>query len=125
LNYNIFPIYFLLTGRFDFNKPYYQCENCGKDTRYSLSTIVEAGYWPGSPNDSSYLFHQDLFFLWDSLQKRMPGTSEAAFVRGLEDISSLKGRVCINIPYGHNLHLIMKDLQPNILFYIGQHHYQK
>jgi len=85
---------FPLTGRFDFNKPYYQCNSCGKDVvSFSLSTFVQCGYWPGSPNDTSYLFHQDLFILWDALQKRMPGTSEGAFIRGLEDISFLKGRV--------------------------------
>ena len=55
--------------------------------------MVHAGYWPGSPTDTSYVFDQQLFYLWDSLQKRMPGTSETSFVRALEDVSVLKGRV--------------------------------
>ena len=55
--------------------------------------VVHPGYWPGSPTDTSYVFDQQLFYLWDSLQKRMPGTSETSFVRALEDVSVLKGRV--------------------------------
>ena len=55
--------------------------------------MVHAGYWPGSPTDTSYVFDQQLFYLWDSLQKRMPGTSETSFVKALEDVSVLKGRV--------------------------------
>jgi len=55
---------------------------------------VQAGYWPGSPTDMSYVFDQQLFYLvWDSVQKRMPGTSENSFIRALEDVSVLKGRV--------------------------------
>lgn len=35
----------------------------------NLAVVVKAGYWLGSPNDVSYIFHQDLFVLWNSWQK--------------------------------------------------------
>ena len=61
---------------------------------WSLNDVVQAGFWPGSPTDTSYVFDQQLFRLWDSIQKRMPGTSESSFIRALEDVSVMKGRVC-------------------------------
>jgi len=64
---------------------------------WTLADVVHAGYWPGSPTDTSYVFDQRLFQLWDSLQKRMPGTSETSFIRALEDVSVMKGRVLLLI----------------------------
>ena len=58
-----------------------------------MSDVVQAGYWPGSPTDTSYVFDQQLFKLWDSFQKRMPGTSDSSFIRALEDVSVMKRRV--------------------------------
>lgn len=58
-----------------------------------MSDVVQAGYWPGSPTDTSYVFDQQLFKLWDSIKKRMPGTSESSFILALEDVSVMKGRV--------------------------------
>ena len=55
--------------------------------------VIGAGYWPGSPKDCSYFFAQDLFSQWDFLQKRLPGTSEVAFLKALGDFSKSKGRV--------------------------------
>ena len=61
----------------------------------SLANIIQAGFWPGNPTADtfSYVFDQQLFFHWHNLQMRMPGTSEKSFVAGLEDMSSLSGRV--------------------------------
>ena len=58
-----------------------------------MSDVVQAGYWPGSPTDTSYVFDQQLFKLWDSIKKRMPGTLESLFIQALEDVSVMKGRV--------------------------------
>ena len=81
-------------GWFDLNKFTVQCSACKTcNPSWSLRDVVHAGYWPGSPTDTSYVFDQQLFYLWDSLQKRMPGTSETSFVKALEDVSVLKGRV--------------------------------
>ena len=71
-----------------------QCSQCNfVSPSLSLSDVVHAGYWPGSPTDTSYIFDQQLFHLWDAFQKRMPGTSESSFIRALEDVSVMKGRV--------------------------------
>jgi hypothetical protein len=51
------------------------------------------GYWPGSPKQISHVFSEELFRLWDSVRKHMPGTSETAFLRAVGDISSERGRV--------------------------------
>ena len=81
-------------GRFDLNKFTVQCSGCQAcNPSWSLCDVVQAGYWPGSPTDTSYVFDQQLFYLWDSLQKRMPGTSESSFIRALEDVSVMRGRV--------------------------------
>ena len=85
---------FSLSGRFDLNKFSIQCSRCDAVTPCgSISDMVQAGYWPGSPTDTSYLFDQQLFRLWDAIQKRMPGSSESSFIRALEDVSVTKGRV--------------------------------
>lgn len=70
------------------------CSGCGyKINSWSLEKTIEAGYWPGSPKDSTYLFDQNLFRQWDFLQKRIPGTSEVSFLKALGDFSQSKGRV--------------------------------
>lgn len=59
-----------VTGWFDFSKLNYICTACGKDLEtINLAVVVKAGYWLGSPNDVSYIFHQDLFVLWNASQK--------------------------------------------------------
>ena len=83
-------------GRFDFNKYAVHCRNCNDVTpSWTIRDVVQAGYWPGSPSETSYVFDQQLFWLWDSLQKRMPGTSESSFIRALEDVSAMSGRVLL------------------------------
>lgn len=87
---------FFVPGRFDLNKSIIQCSQCSfVSPSWSLSDVVHAGYWPGSPTDTSYVFDQQLFYLWDAFQKRMPGTSESSFIRALEDVSVMKGRVWV------------------------------
>lgn len=86
--------FFVLPGRFDFSNYTVVCSCCSyKLDPMSLEKIISAGYWPGSPKDCSYLFHQDLFRQWDFLQKRLPGTSEVAFLKSLGDFSQSRGRV--------------------------------
>ena len=83
-------------GRFDLNKAVIHCKRCNDIApSWTLAGVVHAGYWPGSPTDTTYVFDQRLFQLWDSLQKRMPGTSETSFIRALEDVSLMKGRVLL------------------------------
>ena len=78
---------FFLLGRFDLNKSTIQCSQCNfVSPSWSLSDVIHAGYWPGSPTDTSYVFDQQLFHLQDAFQKRMPGTSESSIIRALEDV---------------------------------------
>ena len=61
--------------------------------------IIESGFWPGSPENVNYLFDQKLFSLWDAFRKCMPGSSQTAFIRSLEDLSLSKNR--LNMLYSH------------------------
>ena len=73
----------------------YQCGNC--ELQYSplsLDKLISEGYWPGSPKQFNHIFSEDLFHLWDSVRKHMPGTSKSTFIRSLRTISSKNGRVC-------------------------------
>ena len=76
--------------RFDLDCSRLSCTTCSAVLhQWSLN----AWYWPGSPSVITYIFDQGLFEMWDILQKKMPGTSENSFIRGLEDFSSSRGRV--------------------------------
>ena len=85
---------FLSTGRYDVNFCIFHCKDC-KNVFSPLdsSNLIQAGYWPGSISNTKYVFSQDLFFKWDLLQKRLPGSSESGFLRSLEDFSVIRGRV--------------------------------
>ena len=85
---------FLSTGRYDVNFCIFHCKDC-KNVFSPLdsSNLIQAGYWPGSISNTKYVFFQDLFFKWDLLQKRLPGSSESGFLRSLEDFSVIRGRV--------------------------------
>ena len=52
--------------------------------------------------DTSYVFDEQLFHLWDAFQKRMPGTSERFFIRALEDVSVMKGYEYAILKISHN-----------------------
>lgn len=76
----------------------YHCTGCGGHfSPLTLEKIINEGYWPGSPANLNYVFSEDVFRLWDSIRKHMPGTSEAAFIKSLGCISSEKGRVSIQL----------------------------
>lgn len=95
-------------GRFDLKKFVVHCKKCNAiSPSWTVTDIVQAGYWPASPTDTSYVFDQQLFQLWYSLQKRMPGTSESSFIRALEDISAINGRVLLTSSFSLLLFLIL------------------
>ena len=62
---------------------------------WSLESVIRLGFWPGSPSNIIHIFDINLFQQWDLMQKRMPGVSERAFLKSLEDYSFKKGRVCL------------------------------
>ena len=104
--------YFFVPGWFYLNKSTIQRSQCNfVSPSWSL---VHSGYWPGSPTDTSYVFDQQLFHLWDTCQKRMPGTSESSFIRALEDVSVMKGGVWV-----HFLKSIIISLTIILIIIIG------
>ncbi|XP_046856056.1 uncharacterized protein LOC124449149 [Xenia sp. Carnegie-2017] len=89
----IFDYILSSTERFDLNWFTVHCSSCQwKWSPISVDSIIESGWWPGTPENFHYIFSQDVFNLWDAFRKRMPGSSQSAFVRSLEDISSSRGR---------------------------------
>lgn len=78
------------------------CQNC---TKFSHpKSVIQEEFWPGSARrKSQYMFDQDLFLLFDLLQKNMPGVSESGLIKTLEMFSEVKGRV------SHNLVLYFSD----------------
>ncbi|XP_028417750.1 uncharacterized protein LOC114542274 [Dendronephthya gigantea] len=90
-------------GRYDLSLCMYRCGNCDKAySPLSLEKIISEGYWPGNPKHFNHVFSQDLFRLWDSVRKHMPGTSESAFIRSLGNLSSNNGRSStINVTVFH------------------------
>ena len=88
---------FLCTGRFDVNFCLFHCK--GSQQVFSpldVCSLIQAGYWPGSISNTKYVFSQELFLKWDLLQKRLPGSSESGFLRSLEDLSVIRGRVIMH-----------------------------
>lgn len=99
--YYFFPI----LGQLDLHLPKWMCGSCN-----STSDVLPArlGYWPGSPTNAPYLFYYDVFHLWDTMQKNMPGSSCSAYVKTMAQISEKKGRVQVSILF--ILCTIIKDL---------------
>ena len=60
---------------------------------FTLETLLTSGYWPGSPVSINYLIKEEVFMLWDAFRKRMPGSSERAFLTSLCDVGYEYGRV--------------------------------
>lgn len=60
---------------------------------FTPTTLMQSRYWPGSMANVSYIFDEELLVFWDKLKSFMPGTSEAAFLKSLEDISKDRNRV--------------------------------
>ena len=81
-------------GRYDLHWFGLLCDECGIiQSPMSMKNILRNGFWPGSPCNINYLFDQEVFRVWEAFRMRMPGSSESAFIKALEDISLLRGRV--------------------------------
>ena len=86
------------SGRFDLNDVLPICGACGKQIQLETPhDVIREQFWPGSTSrKSTYLFDQDLFHFYDLLQKNNPGVSETGFLKTLEQMSEVKGRVSNN-----------------------------
>ena len=75
------------------NTKYYvkDCET--KSDPFHLEQFLVLGYWPLSPNSTSYIIDVKVFKLWDALRKRAPGLSENSFLQSLGDLSVSQNRV--------------------------------
>jgi hypothetical protein len=75
---------YFIAGRFDLYLFTYSCTGCDQQfSPLTLEKIINEGYWPGGPKNLNYIFCEDVFRVWDSLRKYMPGTSETAFLKSL------------------------------------------
>jgi hypothetical protein len=94
--------HFLNLGRFDLNWFTVYCSSCAwKWSPDSINSIIQSGFWPGSPMNVNTFYDQKLFFLWDAFRKQMPGSSQTAFIRSLEDLSHSKNRVMYQLYIVH------------------------
>lgn len=88
-----------LKGRFDLHKHHLLCEDCSTVIDpFTIGVLLKSGYWPGSVLSINYLIKEEVFILWDTFRKRMPGSSERAFLMSLNDISNDNGRTGIIDP---------------------------
>eukprot|EP00794_Sanderia_malayensis_P013481 gene13481-14877_t len=82
-----------LQGGYDFLKHKYRCDYCMEDVDpFTPTSLLESHYWPGSMGNVSYIFDEELLVFGDKLKSFMPGTSESAFLRSLEDLSKERNR---------------------------------
>ena len=68
-------LYYYFSGRFDLHLFTYSCSGCDQQfSPLTLEKIINEGYWPGGPKNFNYVFCENVFRVWDSLHKYMPGT---------------------------------------------------
>ena len=71
-----------------------ECNTSFLNESSPCSNLIQEGYWPGSTSGrSSYVFDQDLFRFFNLLRLHNPGISYSGFIKTLEQMSVMKGRV--------------------------------
>ena len=87
---------FFFSGKFELNRFTVICTACGKNhDPFNLSNIINSGYWFASPENYAYLFSTEVFEIWDSFRKNMPGSSETAFLKSVDQFSEKYGKVSL------------------------------
>ena len=85
--FSVFNLRDVFLGRYDLDDEVLFCNTCRREEYLP-------GFWPGSvERHSQYLFDEDLFLLFDFLQKFNPGMSSSGFLHALEEFSVVKNRV--------------------------------
>jgi len=74
------------TGRFDLKSTKFKCKNCKIETKASIIDYITSGFWPGDPQNMSYLISADLLRYWYLTKHNMPGTSMNKFIETLETL---------------------------------------
>ena len=86
--------FFLFLGKYMLKQFTTLCKSCGeRNNPFKMSTIMSSGYWFASPENFFYLFSNEVFEVWDSFRKNMPGSSEMAFLKSLDQFTENYGRV--------------------------------
>ncbi|KAK4023930.1 hypothetical protein OUZ56_009322 [Daphnia magna] len=52
----------------DLNLPVFHCQNCEKSTFPTVEDYISSGFWPGTPERFTVLFHQDVLEFWHHLR---------------------------------------------------------
>lgn len=86
---------FIYPGRLDLSLPVFHCESCNNRTEPTIEDYIGSGFWPGSPNRFTILFHQDVLEFWYHLRFLTPGTSEQKFLECLCTLSFKYERTAI------------------------------
>jgi hypothetical protein len=73
-------------GRFDLKSTKFKCKNCKIETKSSIIDYITSGFWPGDPQNMSYLISADLLRFWYLTKHNMPGTSMNKFIETLETL---------------------------------------
>lgn len=55
-------------GRLNLSLPIFRCENCEKSTNPTVEDYIASGFWPGTPERFSVLFHSDVMQFWHHLE---------------------------------------------------------
>lgn len=83
-----------LQGRYELKSFTTVCRSCGGcSDPFNHFNLLSSGYCFASPVNVLYLFTNDVFQLWDVFRKNMPGSSETAFLKSLDQVSHEFGRV--------------------------------
>ncbi|XP_065919720.1 uncharacterized protein [Dysidea avara] len=83
-----------MSGRYDLSDAHVVCLACHTVFADVFHETVSEGFWPGSAGRrSAYLFHQDVFKFFIHLKFFNPGMSQSGFLKTLEQISLLNGRI--------------------------------
>ena len=91
-------LYFL--RQFDLNKCVVQCSSChhAETLSWTLRVVIVAGYWPGGPTDTSYVFDQQLFFCGISCRRECLAHQRALLWKLL--------KICLLWEEGHDPSLV-------------------
>lgn len=84
--YCTFILLILYIGRFDLKSTKFRCKNCKIETKSSIINYITSGFWPGDPQNMSYLISADLLRFWYLTKHNMPGTSMNKFIETLETL---------------------------------------
>lgn len=87
-----FDVYFLTVIFVQYRSVWFKIytiflQNCEFVTKPTVVNYITSGFWPGDPQNMSYLISADLLRFWYLTKHNMPGTSMNKFIETLETLS--------------------------------------